>query len=240
MIASTCAAFSSTRTARVGAWSGIRCAPCGVEHLLDEPARIGDLAARRACAQRAERIGRRAHRVAQRVLGVAEIDVLGHRSRGQRVHRPRQRAQLGFEVEVEVARRRIVVRVLEVGHQPDRGVRRAATMIASPAVEGVAAGTGCPRAGRGHRRVPAAPRAIAGCADRRARPRCAASAAATPHPRRRDPARAGRCGRRRRRRRRSPNVLAPTGIAHPGRRRARLRRPARRWPTPTARHSGTT
>ena len=39
---------------------------------------------------------------------------------------------------------------------------------------------------------------------------------------------------------RSRNVLAPIVIAHPGHRRARRHLQARRWPTPTTTHSGTT
>ena len=45
MIASTWAAFSSTRTARDGAWSGSLVPPAGFQHLLDESARVGDVGA---------------------------------------------------------------------------------------------------------------------------------------------------------------------------------------------------
>jgi hypothetical protein len=53
--------------------------PRRFEDLLDEPARIRDIGARRSGPQRTERVGGRADRVAQRVLGLAEIDGGRHR-----------------------------------------------------------------------------------------------------------------------------------------------------------------
>ena len=95
-----------------------------VEHLLDQQVRIGDLDARGACPKRSQRIRRGAHRVAELVFGLTEIEVPGRGSRTERVHRPRQPAQLGvvLRVVVGVERVGIAVLVLVVGHQPDRTV----------------------------------------------------------------------------------------------------------------------
>ena len=76
MIASTCAAFSSTRSARGGAWSGARC--CREDSTRPRPVRAGRRRRlRRARAQRTEGVRRRTHGRTQRVLGLAELDVLG-------------------------------------------------------------------------------------------------------------------------------------------------------------------
>ncbi len=75
MIASTWAAFSSTRTARVGAWSGMRCSR--VESSTCSTSRRGSATSPTggAGAQRAQRVGGRAHRVAKLILGLAEVEV---------------------------------------------------------------------------------------------------------------------------------------------------------------------
>ncbi len=232
MIASMWAAFSSTRTARDGAWSGTLCRRALSSTCSTSPR--GSATSAPARADGAERVGGRTDRGAQCVFRLAEVQVLGWRFRRHRIHRPRQRGRLRFELGLVLE-----FVVLEVRDQTHRGRRIA------PDDEGLAGGhrvaleLGARRAARAHRRAPAAPRRWP--APRApGRPPCAPSAAATPRPRRSGRATATRCGRPLPSHRQLRNALAPIAITHPGRRQARRRLRARRWPKPTGRHWGTT
>ena len=232
MIASMWAAFSSTRTARDGAWSGTRCPG----HFRAPARRVRGDRRHRPPARRGWRRARRRPNGPRHATCIPPRRGPGTRWPPRRhANRPSTTTR---SAPVRIGSSSSVV-VLEVGDQTHRGRRVA------PDDEGLARGhrvaleLGTGWAARAHRLAPAAPRRWR-APRARTRPPCAPSAAATPRPRRSGPATATPCGRPRPSHKQLRNALAPIAITHRGRRQARPRLRARRWPKPTGRHWDTT
>ena len=176
-IASMCAAFSSTRSARDGAWSGARCLPddsitCSTS-LRGSATSTPPASARMApSASAADRTAERSANSASPRSRCSAIGAAGSEYTVQ------LRPDSSASSDVVVGRRSRRTRSRAPGRSAVPTVRRR-RRCASPAVDRVALRTGCPRAARGHRRAPGSATRDRGRAGARTRPRCAASAAAT-------------------------------------------------------------
>ena len=135
--------------------------PAGLEHLLDEAARVGDVGTPSAGPQRAERVGGRPHGGAQLVLGLAEVEVLA---------RPARRAASTPSTPARSARDRQSSSGRRIDRRRTRSRAPGRSRSAAPrddddglaGGDGVGAGTGCPRRARGRRPGTGSATAIAG------------------------------------------------------------------------------